>query len=373
MTQPLTEPFFSPLQRRLLQLTIMLTACALCIAMIVLGFWAITRVLSLFYNLILPLAMAGTLALILYPVVQWQQRILGMSRVWAIVLLFTLIIAVLTGLLALVVPTIVEQATSFIALAPGILEQLQERLGRFFPSVTQLFPSPEEDNGVFQLMPENGNLGAAVMSYVGLVVGMGFVPLYLFFALLSGERLRDQGNELLSIFDPGTRDRILYFVDVFVGYLTAFFRGQLLIALIMGVLLALGFSILGLALAVPLGLILGLLNIVPYLGTVVGLLLVLPIALFQPDGGGFLLVLALGVFAVVQLIESWLLTPRIMANQSGLPPVLVVISVVFWGIAFGGVIGMILAVPLTAFLLAVWAPVKSSLRRNLHPPGNASS
>ncbi|TVP59243.1 MAG: AI-2E family transporter [Halomonadaceae bacterium] len=366
----MTETFFSPLQRRLLRLTVMLSAITLCIALIVLGFWAMTRVLSLFYNLILPLAVAGTLALILFPLVQWQQRTLGLSRVWAILLLFALILALLTGLLALLVPTMVEQATSFIAMAPGIWEQLQERLSRFLPGLTTLFPSSLEDDAFIQLLPENGNLGTAVMSYVGLVAGLGFVPLYLFFALLSGEKLRDQGNEVLSVFSPSTRDRVLYFVDVFVGYLTAFFRGQLLIALIMGVLLALGFSIIGLTLAIPLGLILGLLNIVPYLGTVVGLLLVLPIALFQPEGGAFLLAMALGVFAVVQLIESWLLTPRIMANQSGLPPVLVVISVVFWGIAFGGVIGMILAVPLTAFLLAVWAPLKSSLKRSLHPSAN---
>jgi len=71
------------------------------------------------------------------------------------------------------------------------------------------------------------------------------------------------------------------------------------------------------------------------------------------------------VFTVVQLLESWLLTPKIMANRSGLHPALVVISVFFWGIALGGIIGMILAVPLTAFIVAVWSQAKAGLTRSM--------
>lgn len=67
----------------------------------------------------------------------------------------------------------------------------------------------------------------------------------------------------------------------------------------------------------------------------------------------------------MQLVESWLLTPKIMANRSGLHPALVVISVFFWGTALNGIIGMILAVPLTAFLVAVWVQAKASLARGM--------
>lgn len=113
------------------------------------------------------------------------------------------------------------------------------------------------------------------------------------------------------------------------------------------------------------GFVLGLLNIVPFLGTLVGLLVVLPMAYFQPDGGVELLVFAGVIFAAVQVIESWLLTPKIMANRSGLRPALVVISLFFWGTALGGVIGMILAVPLTAFFVAIWREIKASLKHTL--------
>ena len=70
-------------------------------------------------------------------------------------------------------------------------------------------------------------------------------------------------------------------------------------------------------------------------------------------------------FAAVQLIESWLLTPKIMANRSGLHPALVVISLFFWGTVLGGIIGMVLAVPLTAFFVAIWREIKTSLEHAL--------
>ena len=140
---------------------------------------------------------------------------------------------------------------------------------------------------------------------------------------------------------------------MFVDYVTAFFRGQLTIALIMGVIMAIGFTVFGLKGGIFFGLALGLLNIVPYLGFVVGLVTVLPIAYFQPEGGTQMVLLVLAVIAVTQVLESTVLTPKIMADRSGLHPALVIISILFWGTVLGGVVGMILAVPLTAFLLAL--------------------
>jgi predicted PurR-regulated permease PerM len=146
---------------------------------------------------------------------------------------------------------------------------------------------------------------------------------------------------------------------------TGFFQGQLVIAMIMGAMFALGFTLIDLKGGIMVGLILGLLNIVPFLGTLIGLLVVLPWAYMQPFGGVQLVGLSLLVFTIVQLVESWVLTPKIMANRSGLHPALVVISVFFWGIAFGGITGMILAVPLTAFLVAVWSQAKVGLTRSM--------
>ena len=104
-----------------------------------------------------------------------------------------------------------------------------------------------------------------------------------------------------------------------------------------------------------LGLFIGLLNIIPYFGTMIGLATVLPIAWFQPEGGGALLAgIALAIFVAVQMLEGYFLTPRIMGNKTGLHPLTIIIAIFFWGTALGGILGMILAIPLTAFFVVAW-------------------
>jgi predicted PurR-regulated permease PerM len=151
---------------------------------------------------------------------------------------------------------------------------------------------------------------------------------------------------------------VVYLVREFLGILVAFFRGQLLIGLIMGVLYATGFSITGLKFGLAIGLLTGLLNIVPYLGSILGLSVALPLAFLQPGGGLPLVGVCLAVFCAVQAIEGWFLTPRIMGRQTGLHPVAIIVAVFFWGKALGGVLGMMLAVPLTAFFVTAWRFVR---------------
>jgi len=137
----------------------------------------------------------------------------------------------------------------------------------------------------------------------------------------------------------------------FVSQLTT---SNFLIGLIMGVLMAVGFSVVGLKFGALLGIVLGLLNIIPYLGSILGLITTLPLAYLQQDGGFTLLAMVLGVFAAVQLIEGNILTPRIMGQSTGLHPLMVILSIFFWGKALNGILGMIMAIPLTAFFVVVW-------------------
>ncbi len=248
---------------------------------------------------------------------------------------------------------------------PDTLASWQGYFSTHFPTLSTMISTGMENSGGEESQPVLENPGTTIMSYLGVLAGISFVPLFLFFTLLSGDLLRGQASELLSVFHKPTQQKVLYFIDVFVGYVTAFFQGQLIIAMCMGALYALSFTLIGLEFGVLAGLVLGLLNIVPFLGTLIGLLIVLPMAYLQPDGGVELLILAGLVFAAVQLIESWLLTPKIMANRSGLHPALVVISLFFWGTVLSGIIGMVLAVPLTAFFVAIWSEIKASLKHAL--------
>jgi predicted PurR-regulated permease PerM len=139
-----------------------------------------------------------------------------------------------------------------------------------------------------------------------------------------------------------------------VGVLVAFFRGQLIIAFLQGLLFALGFSLVGLRYGFMIGLVLGFLNIIPYLGNIIGLGVALPLAFFQPDGGLGTLVAVLAVFVVVQLVDGYVLTPRIMGERTGLHFMVIIVAVFFWGTALGGILGMVLAIPLTAFFVSFW-------------------
>jgi predicted PurR-regulated permease PerM len=122
----------------------------------------------------------------------------------------------------------------------------------------------------------------------------------------------------------------------------------------MGCLFALGFSVVGLRYGLVLGMALGLLNVIPYLGSIVGMGVAIPLALFQEGGGTTKLILVVVVFTLVQMIEAYVLTPKIMGDRTGLHPVAIIVAVFFWGSALGGIAGMILAIPLTAFLVVFW-------------------
>lgn len=363
-----TNRLFNAFELRLFRYTAVLSSLVVLATLTGIILWSFSWLLGAFSNLLLSLAIAGILALVLHPVVEALEKRLRFPRILAISLLLVVFVAGIVGLILWLVPILVSQAIQLIADLPNTLASWQEYFTLHFPELSSMIASSIENGDGEEsksMLPGFEEPGKAIMAYLGLLAGLSFVPLFLFFALLSGNSLRGKVYELLSVFHKPTQRKAMYFIDVFVEYVTAFFQGQLIIAVCMGTLYAVSFTMIGLQFGVLVGLGLGLLNIVPFLGTLIGLLVVLPMAYLQPDGGIELLALAAVVFAAVQLIESFLLTPKIMANRSGLHPALVVISLFFWGTALGGITGMVLAVPLTAFIVAIWSEIKASLKHTL--------
>ena len=356
---------FNVVELRLFRYTAVLLSLVALAALTVAVVWSLGWILDVFYNLLMSLALAGILALVLYPVVEFLQTRLHLPRLLAVVLLLLAFFLAFGGLIFVLVPPVIRQVVQLMTILPETLASWQEHFSTYFPELSSMISASLEDTSGEESMPALEDPGATIMAYLGLLAGLSFVPLFLFFTLLSGNLLRGQASEVLSVFTMHTQQKVLYFMDVFVGYVTAFFQGQLIIAMCMGILYALSFTLIGLEFGALAGLVLGLLNIVPFLGTLIGLVVILPIAYLQQDGGIELLLLAIAAFAVVQLIESWLLTPKIMADRSGLHPAVVVISLFFWGTALGGIIGMVLAVPLTAFFVAIWSEIKVSLSHAL--------
>ena len=200
---------------------------------------------------------------------------------------------------------------------------------------------------------------AGIYSFISSLACMAIIPIYLFYFLSSTQNHLDRMVGQLSFLSIDTRQDFRFLVLQFREIIEAFFRGQLLIGFLMGIGYAVGFSVAGLKFGIALGLLFGVLNVVPFLGSVVGLVTAFTVSYLQPGGilesGDWSILWGCGItFTLVQLLESYWLSPKVMGDRTGLHPVMIIASVFFWGTAFGGILGMILGIPLTAFLIILW-------------------
>ncbi len=330
----------------------------------------LVRFFSAFEHVFLPLAVAGVAALVVEPWYEWLRFKAKLPVPLALLALFLSIGLPLLGAMLLFGALIVCQFAGLVDSLPQWFEQFTTWVQERRPAISRVFNEhpvgmrlrdalnspggPLANLMTYSLdmaVAAGSNLLAALVSVFGWVI----MPVYMAFFLLmpkpNSAMLADQAMPFLR---EGTREDAMYLAREFVNLVVLFFRGQLLIALLQGVLFAIGFSLIGLQYGIILGLILGFLNIIPYLGSIVGLGVSLPLAWFQPDGGLNLVILVLAVFSVVQMIEGYYLTPKIMGDKTGLHPLAIIVAIFFWGSALEGILGMILAIPLTAFLAVGW-------------------
>lgn len=378
---PTPSPLLGPNQRRLVGYTIAFFCLILVVGLIAFSITVLGSLLVIFSSLLWPLAVAGVLALMLRPLVAGLQKHLRLSPLGAVILLYGFIAVVGTALLALLIPLIFAQIQDLIVLVPQLVNQAVEYLQNNVPRWTEVFQERTGQSAEIQkhvelwlsglgdwLMSSTPKLlaaGGALLAVVGVAAGLSVVPVYLFFFLQSQRDPTESLHGALPFLKEEKRQDIVFLAREFVSLIVAFFRGQLVIAMIMGVLFAIGFSAVGLRFSIIIGLTLGLLSIVPYLGAIIGLLITIPLALLQPEGSLGLAGMVIGVFVAVQAVESTLLTPKIMGDTTGLHPVVIILSIFFWGIALGGLLGMILAIPLTAFFVTAWRLAKVKYIREI--------
>jgi predicted PurR-regulated permease PerM len=374
MVPPEDAPLLTPTQRRIAGVAISFASLVAIAALAVFTVLMLGRFLSEFSLVLWPIATAGILALMLRPVVSLLVHRLRLRRLAAVIILYGVVLLGAAAIVFAIAPAMISQLIDFVMFLPTLWQNTVSWAERHFPEWIEMarrhLENPTVRNALdglgqqaqewaAHIVPTLRRAGAGIFGIFGILAALAIIPVYLFFFLLSGDA--DPTRRLpkhLGFLRPAQRDDVVFLIREFIGIVVAFFRGQLLIGLIMGVLLAIGFSIAGLKFGLALGIIVGLLNIIPYLGSILGLAVVLPLALLQPEGGFGLMVACIAVFTVVQAIESWLLTPRIMGGQTGLHPVAIIFAVFFWGQALGGVLGMLLAVPLTAFFVTAWRLVR---------------
>jgi predicted PurR-regulated permease PerM len=188
-----------------------------------------------------------------------------------------------------------------------------------------------------------------VASWFGILAGLALVPVYTFYFLLEKRGISSRWTDYLPVADSGFKNELVFILNSVNNYLISFFRGQVLVALCDGILYGAGFLIIGLPYAVLIGAMAVVLTMIPYLGAIVTCCTALLIAFVQfGDWQHPLLVLA--VFGVVQTLEGLFISPRIMGGRVGLHPVTIIIAVMVGTTLLGGLLGGILAIPLTAAL-----------------------
>ena len=331
--------------------------------------WLVGAFVNHFSNVFLPLAVAAVAALVFNPFYEWLRNRLKANKVVALILVFLSVVIPVAGLVFFFGALVVDQMSELFKSIPGLWTKAVEWVTTNAPAVNTFLHENRYAQEITTRIEGQGadllgglgtvgrgalSAGAGVVSWVVGLVGWAVFPIYFSFFLMTETRDVSQLEQLLPFLKPETRKDIVYLFGEFLNIMVAFFRGQLVIASIQGMLFAIGFSLAGLKYGAVIGITLGFLNIVPYLGNIVGLGTALPIAFFQ-DGGGIARVAAvLAVFAVVQALEGYCLTPKIMGDRTGLHPVVIIVAIFFWGTALGGIAGMILAIPLTAFLVVFW-------------------
>ena len=321
---------------------------------------------TLLRNALLPFLIAWLLAYMMQPFVKFFQCKLGLrSRVLSIIALLVSMLLIITLLVVMVVPSIAAEADKTIELLrthdPGEghipfipqawLEYLEANV-----DFTQLMDYLNKDNllkAIKQIAPQVWSFLSNTFSVLLSITIVFMILLYFIFILLDYEKIANGWPQLI----PGKyRPFVEGLVEDVEYNMNRYFRGQALIALCVGVLLAIGFKIIDFPLAVTLGLFIGVLNMIPYMQTI-GIIPMLILALLRSaeTGENFWIIfgLALLVLGIVQMIQDLFLTPRIMGKAMGLNPAIILLSLSIWGTLLG-FIGLIVALPLTTLCLSYY-------------------
>ena len=333
--------------------------------------WMVGAFLDRFSSVFLPIAVGAIGALVVQPYYAWLTGRLRLPPVLGLAAVFLSVLIPVTAFFFFFGAILVSQLVDLVAQVPEWWEQGRAWVESRLPEITARIESSGwgarlraalegSESTVVQGLEAVGlqflEVGRGVARGITGLLGWLIAPVYFAFFLVRGVSI--DPDHVMPFLKKSTREDIAYLLRQFIDMLVAFFRGQLLVAFIQGVLYSIGFALVGLKYGFVLGMLCGLLNIVPYLGSMIGLAAVVPLSLLQPEGGLLLCALALAVFSAVQAIEGWFLTPRIMGSQTGLHPMVVIIAIFFWGSALNGIMGMVLAIPLTAFLASVWRLIR---------------
>ena len=317
-------------------------------------------------NVLIPFLVAWLIAYLLYPIVHFiQYKCRVKSRILSIIITVLLILGIITGGCYLVIPPIIEEMSHLkhivieYATTDSMVTSVSDEVEVFiknnvdFNEITKALTVRDVSQFVEEKIPQFFSIvSSSVSAIVGFIASL-IAIIYLFFILVDYEQMAEGLFKLV----PKSRRSIVQGVmsDLQKG-MNGYFRGQTIIAMCVGVLFCIGFLIIDFPLAIPLGLFIGALNLVPYLQTI-GFVPAILLALLKAydTGQNFwgIMLSVLIVFAVVQAIQDWVLTPRIMGKVTGLNAAVILLSLSIWG-SLLGFVGLIVALPLTTLIVSYY-------------------
>jgi len=404
----MTFPPPSEKQARVIWAAVTGLAVAVIIALIVAVIWGLGRVLHVLAPVLWPLAVAAVLACLLDPVVGFLVR-KNLPRTRAIAVVFALALVIVAGLLASVVPQLVVETRDLVAKLPKYKVRLEEQASDWlshppewvrkyvlrqpadtYEPVTHPSAGIAATNAPAETLQPTNSIPTAgttapvlpplgqstlrsatewitkalpvvgswlsqvvgiIASTFGVIAGLALIPIYAFYFLLEKHGISARWRDYLPVQDSKFKDELVFVIDAINEYLVAFFRGQVLVAICDGALYTIGFLIIGLPYAVLVGVMATCLTIIPFLGAITTCVVALIIALVA--GGWKLALLVLVVVAIVQALEGTVIQPKIMGDRVGLHPVTIIIALMVGTTLLGGILGGILAIPLTAALRVI--------------------
>jgi len=234
-------------------------------------------------------------------------------------------------------------------------QQLEARAEKIIPNLERYLPTLADKIWNIVKKSIGGFLGVT-----GFLLSLIMVPIYLFFLLKERPRIEKRWKDYLPLRASPLKDEIAAALSEINNYTIAYFRGQLLVCLVDGTLIGSILTLYGLNFAPLIGLLVVILTMIPYIGIVICWAPAVLIAAFQWGDWTHPLIVTV-IFIVVQNLEGMFYAPRIVGKSVGLHPMTVIVSIFVWGLLIGGLLGPILAVPLTATIKVlltryVWGP-----------------
>ena len=327
-------------------------------------------VLAVFYvvdylgSVLLPFFVAWLFAYLVYPIVCFvQYKMHVRNRAASILITMLFIIMLVIAMVLLVIPPMIEEFERAMVIVSDYMQRsstnsdmpvwLHDWLRSNAEALKEFFDKEHTEEFMRKLTPHIFNFLGRAASFVVSVVASFITLLYMFFILLDYEHLSESW---IKIFPKKSRHFWHSLMGDVEKQLNSYVRGQSLVAFCVGVLFCIGFLIIDFPMAIAMGVMIGIMDLIPYVHTLALIPTVfLSLIKATETGQNFWIILsgALAVFIIVQVIADMVLTPRIMGKAMGLNPAILLLALSVWGFIFGFV-GLIIALPLTTLLMTYY-------------------